>query len=70
MYPSRKHTGEFPRGFPPTDVISDGTDTDHCTEPAAEAKPEQRSPSDINPCSTNFDLRQNLKPNCIDDYRY
>ena len=60
---------DSPEIFPHTDEVGDGTDTDHYMEPDAELNVEPLSPTDINPRSTKYDLRHNLKPNCNDDYR-
>ena len=59
-----------PEIIPHTNEIGDGTDTDHYKEPDAEVDVEPFSPPNINPGSTNHDLRHNPKPNCNDDYRY
>ena len=56
--------------FALTDKIDDGIDTDHHREPDAEIRSEQLIPTDINPRSTKYDLRHDLKPNCNEDYRY
>ena len=61
---------DSPEILPHTNEIGDRTDTDHYMEPNAEASSEQLGPTDINPRSTKYDLRHNLKPNCNDDYRY
>ena len=60
---------DSPESFFHTDEVGDGTDTDHYMEPDAEVNVELLSPSDINPRSTKYDLRLNLKPNSNDDYR-
>ena len=44
-----------PQVVPHTDEIGDETDTDHYTEPDAEANVEPLSPTDINPRSTKYD---------------
>ena len=56
--------------LPHTDVRGDGTDTDHYKELDAEANWEQLSPTDVNPNSTKYDLRQKSQLNCNGDYRY
>ena len=61
---------DSPEILPHTDEIGDGTDTDHYMEPDAEVNVEPLRPTDIKPRSTKYDLRQNLKPNFNDDYRY
>ena len=55
--------------LPHTDVIGDGTDTDHHMQPDADTSVEQIDPTPTNPCSSKNDLRQNPRPNCNDDYR-
>ena len=60
---------DSPEILPHTDEVGDGTDTDHYMEPDAEANSEQLSPADVNPRSTNYDLRHKPKPKCNDDYR-
>ena len=52
------------------DEVGNGTDTDHYKKPDSGANSEQLSPTDVNPRSTKYDLRHNLKPKCNDDYRY
>ena len=61
---------DSPEILPHTDEVVDGTDTDHYVEPDAETNSEQLSPTNVNPRSTKYDLRQNSKPNCNDDCRY
>ena len=61
---------DSPEILPHTDEIGDGTDTDHYMEPDAEVDVEPFSPTHINPRSTKYDLRHNLKPNCNDNNRY
>ena len=61
---------DFPESFPHTYDVGAGTDTDHYIEPDVEASSEQLSPTEVNPGSTKYGLRQNPKPNCNDDYRY
>ena len=48
----------------------DGTDTDHYMQPDADNSVDQSEPTPTNPCSSKYDLRHNLKPNCNEDYRY
>ena len=59
---------DSPEILPHTDEKGDGTDTDHYMEPDAEVNGEPFSPTNINPCSTKYDLRHNPKANCNDDY--
>ena len=59
-----------PEILPHTNEVGDGTDTDHYVEPDAEVNSEQLSPTDVNPRSTKYDLRQNPTPICNDDCRY
>ena len=47
----------------------DGMDMDHDTQPDADTSVEQLDPTPINHCSSKYELRQNPKPNCNDDYR-
>ena len=61
---------DSPEILPHTDEIGDGNDTYHYIEPDAEVDVEPLSPTDINPRSTKYGLRHNLKPICNDDYRY
>ena len=61
---------DSPEILPHTDEIGDGTDTVHYMESDAETILEQLSPTDVNPGSKGYDLRHNLQPKCIDDYRY
>ena len=48
----------------------DGTDTDQNMQPDADTSVEQTDSTRTNPRSSKYDLRQNPKPNCNDDYRY
>ena len=59
-----------PEIFPNTDELGDVTDTCPHMQPDADINSEQPQSSPTNPCSSNFNLRQNPKPNCNDDYRY
>ena len=63
----RKNSPEI---IPQTNISYDGTDTDHYIGPDADTSVEQPDPTPTNPRSSKYDLRQNPKPNCIDDYRY
>ena len=56
--------------FPHTNDIDDGTDTDHYMQPDADNSVEQIDPTPTNPSSSKYDLRDNPRPNCNDDYRY
>ena len=56
--------------LPHTDDIVDGTDTDHYMQPDADTSEEQNDPTPTNPRSAKYDLRNNPRPNCNDDYRY
>ena len=56
--------------FPHEDEVGDGTYTDHYMEPDAETNSEQLRSTDVNLCSTKYDLRHNPYPNCNDDYDY
>ena len=53
-----------------TDEVGDGTDTDHYMQLDAETFSKQLSPTDVNRRTAKYDLLDNLKPNCNDDYRY
>ena len=59
-----------PEIFPQTDEVSDVTDTYLDMEPDVETNSEQPNNSPTNPRSSKYNLRQNPKPNCNDDYRY
>ena len=61
---------DSPETFSHTDEVGYGTDTNHYMEPDAEAKSERLSPTDFHPRSTKYNLRNNPKPNCNEDYRY
>ena len=56
--------------LPHTHDIDDGTDTDHYMQPDADTSVEQIDPTPTNPRSSKYDLRQNPRPNCNNDYRY
>ena len=60
----------FPEIFPKTDELGDVTDTCPHMEPDVETSSEHLQKSPINPRSSKYNLRQNPKPNCNDDYRY
>ena len=69
VYHSRNHTGGLPRDFPP-DRWSRRRNRHGSLHGAwSEASPEQLSPTDIIPRSTNYDLRHNPKLNCNDTSR-
>ena len=55
---------------PPTDGVSDVTDTNPHMEPDVESSSEQPGKNPTNPRSSKNNLRHNPKPNCNDDYRY
>ena len=59
-----------PENSPPADKSFEGTDTDHNVKPDVDASAEPPHPTPTNLRSTIFDLRQNLKPKCNEDYRY
>ena len=59
-----------PEFFPNTDELGDLTDTCPHMEPDVETSSEQPQNSPTNPHSSNYNLRQNPKPNCNDDYPY
>ena len=56
--------------FPQTDEVSDVTDTKTHMEPDVESGSEQPENSPPSPRSSKYNLRQNPKVNCNDDYRY
>ena len=60
----------FPETILQTDRSYDGTDTDHYMQHDADTSLGQPDPTPINPSSSKYDLRENPKPNCNDDYRY
>ena len=59
-----------PEIFPPTEELSDVTDTYPDMKPDVVASPEQPESSPTEPCSFKYNLRYNPKTNCNDDYRY
>ena len=59
-----------PELFPDTGEVSEVTDTCPYMEPDVESSSEQPQNSPTNPRSSKYNLRQNPKPNCNDDYRY
>ena len=59
-----------PEIFPQTDGVSDVTDTYPHMEPDVEPSSEQPESSLTHPRSSKYNLRQNAKPNCNDEYRY
>ena len=59
-----------PEVFTQTDEVSDVTDTYPHMEPDVETSSEQPNNSPTNPRSSKYNLHQNPKPNCNDDYRY
>ena len=59
-----------PEIFPCIDDVSDVTDTCPHMEPDVEPTSEQVEISPTDPRSSKYNLRQNPKPNCNDDYRY
>ena len=61
---------DSPEIFPHTDEKADGTDTDHYMQPDSDISVEQIDPTPTNPRSSKYDLRNNPRPNCNDDYRY
>ena len=60
----------FSEIFPKTDELGDVTDTCPHMEPDVETSSEHLQNRPINPRSSKYNLRQNPKPNCKDDYRY
>ena len=56
--------------LPHTVELGYGTDTDHYMQPDADTSVEQTDPTPTNPRSSKYDLRQNPRPSCNDDYRY
>ena len=56
--------------LPHTHDIDDGTDTDHYMRPDAATSVQRIDPTPTNPRSSKYDLRQNPRPKCNDDYRY
>ena len=63
----RKNSPEI---FSQTNRSYDGTYMDQYMQPDADTSVEQPNPTPTNPRSSKYDLRQNPKPNCNDDYRY
>ena len=59
-----------PEIFPHTDGGSEVTDTYPHMEHDVESSSEQPRNSPTNPRSSKYNLRDNPKPNCNDDYRY
>ena len=59
-----------PEILPQTEVLCDVTDTYPDMEPDVEISSEQSSSSPTNPRISKYNLRQNPKPNCNDNYRY
>ena len=58
-----------PEISPQVDNSYEGTDTDDYMQPDADTSVEPPDPTPTNPSSSKYDLPQNPKPNCKDDYR-
>ena len=56
--------------FPPTDEVSDVTDTHPHMEPDAESSSDQPENSPTNPRSSKYNLGHNPKSNFNDEYSY
>ena len=56
-----------PETFPEADQFCHGTDTGYYMEHDANTGVAQPTPTPTNPRSTKYDLRQNPKPNFIDN---
>ena len=61
--------GNSPEIIPQPDESYDGRDVDRDTQPDADTSVEQLDFMPTNPRSSKYDIRQNPKPNCNDDYR-
>ena len=62
--------GNSPEFIPQPNSPYDGMDTDYDMQPDVDASVEQLDSTPTNPRSSEYDLRQNPKPSCNDDYRY
>ena len=66
----RKYQEFSPEKMPQPDGSYDGRDMDHDTQSDAYTSVQQPDSTPTNPRSSKYDLRQNPKPNCNDNYRY
>ena len=59
-----------PEIIPRPDGSYDGRDVDHDRQSDEDTSVEQPDPTPTNPRSSKYEIRDNPKPYCNDDYRY